>query len=243
VTTRTLVIKAGQKLACLADTAGDFEDWIAVGMGPAAGEIQVIDIRTTAVLPKPLDLARVIVTGSAAMVTDHEPWAEATAAWLRKAVAIGTPVLGICFGHQLLAHALGGHVGDNPSGVEVGTVMVSLTDMARDDLLLGDLPEQFEVNMSHRQSVLELPPGATLLAGTAADQHAAFSYGGNAWGVQFHPEFDGTVTRAHVDWYRPALAEIGADADSLIESSRDTPTSHDLLARFATINHLTGGSE
>ena len=232
----TLIIKAGQKLACLAGKTGDFEDWIAAGLGPGAGAIDVVDVRGEATLPLPGSCGRVLVTGSAAMVTDHEPWAEATAAWLRDSVALGTPVLGICFGHQLLAHALGGRVDTNASGVEVGTVTVELTDAARDDPLLGGLPERFEANMSHRQSVLELPSGAIRLATTAVDPYAAFAFGGNAWGMQFHPEFDATVTRAHVDWYRPALLDIGANADELMENSRDTPISHGLLARFAAIS-------
>jgi GMP synthase (glutamine-hydrolysing) len=167
------------------------------------------------------------------MITDREPWVEATAAWLHDSVALGTPVFGICFGHQLLAHALGGRVDTNPSGVEVGTVTVELTDAARDDPLLGGLPERFEANMSHRQSVLELPPGATRLATTAVDPYAAFAYGGNAWGVQFHPEFDAEVTRAHIDWYRPSLEEQGAEA--LAEAVTETPVSRGLLRRFAEV--------
>jgi GMP synthase (glutamine-hydrolysing) len=59
---------------------------------------------------------------------------------LREAVSIGTPVLGICFGHQLLAHAHGGEVGDNPNGREFGTSDILLEEPARSDALLGDLP-------------------------------------------------------------------------------------------------------
>ena len=233
----TLIIKAGEKLASLAATPGDFEQWIATGLGAAAAGERVVDVRQGAGLPPPAACARVLVTGSAAMVSDHEPWAEATAAWLRDAVAAGVPVLGICFGHQLLAYALGGRVGDNPNGVEVGTVAVELTPAGRDDPLLGGLPPRFDANMSHRQAVLALPPGAVLLAATAADPHAAFACRPHAWGVQFHPEFDAAVTRAHVAWYRELLAEQGADADRLQAACRATPQARDLLARFARVTH------
>ncbi|MDX1594725.1 MAG: glutamine amidotransferase [Gammaproteobacteria bacterium] len=231
----TLILKAGQKLDTLAGHPGDFEDWIAAGLGGHADEVVTVDVRAAPPLPSPGNCARVLVTGSAAMVSDREPWAEATAAWLREAVAAGTPVLGICFGHQLLAHALGGEAGWNPNGVEVGSVEVKQTPAAGDDPLLGGLPTRFMANMSHRQSVLVLPDGAVRLAHSALDPNAAFRFGDRAWGVQFHPEFDATVTRAHVDWYRPALAERGADAGALLAEGVETPLSHGLLARFAAI--------
>lgn len=58
------------------------------------------------------------------MVTDHGPWSEYTAMWLRETVEQHTPVLGTCYGHQMLAYALGGEVGNNPHGYETGTVNV-----------------------------------------------------------------------------------------------------------------------
>ena len=81
-------------------------------------------------LPDPRSVRAVVVTGSAAMVTSREPWSERTAAWLCETVEVKTPVLGICYGHQLLAHALGGRVEDNPQGRHIGTVDVTLTDAA-----------------------------------------------------------------------------------------------------------------
>ncbi len=232
----TLILKAGDKLAELDRCPGDFEAWIAAGFGPSAGPVEVVDVRTGALPAAPEACRRVVVTGSAAMVTDLAPWSEATAAWLRRAVAAGTPVLGICFGHQLLAHALGGRVGDNPRGVEVGTVEVELTAAARQDRLFGGLPTRFAANMSHRQAVLALPPGAVRLASTAADPNAAFACAPAAWGVQFHPEFDAAVTRAHVDHYRPALSDAGLVADALRDAVIETPVSRGVLARFAALD-------
>ena len=236
----TLILKAGEKLATLAGYAGDFETWIADGLGPQAGPVRVLDVRAMPALPDPTSVARVIVTGSAAMVTDREPWVEATAAWLCEAVVAGTPVLGICFGHQLLAHALGGEVGYNTSGVEVGSVALEATPSAMDDLLLGDWPAGERVNMSHRQVVIDLPRDAVHLARTARDANAAFRHGERAWGVQFHPEFDATVTRAHVGWYAELLAERGDDVETLQAACIDTPTSHALLARFAKVSRPGG---
>ncbi len=231
----TLILKAGQKLAELDGHPGDFETWIADGLGTRAAPVRVLDVRTQPDLPDPTTLARVLVTGSAAMVTDDARWIGATAAWLRIAVEAGTPVLGICFGHQLLAHALGGEVGYNPGGVEVGSVALALTQEAGSDPLFAGWPAKATVNMSHRQSVLALPPDAVHLAGTARDAHAAFRIGTRAWGVQFHPEFDATVTCAHVGWYAGFLEERGDDVAALQAACIETPRAQALLARFAAI--------
>ena len=71
-------------------------------------------------LPRREGFAGVIVTGSAAMVTERADWSERSADWLREAAHDGMPLFGICYGHQLLAHALGGEVGYNPAGPRDG---------------------------------------------------------------------------------------------------------------------------
>ena len=108
------------------------------------------DLRELDVLPDLTDALSVIVTGSPASVTEGLPWMERAAECLRRLVLAEVPVLGICFGHQLLGHALGGRVSANPRGREMGTVGVRL--LASDPLpfvFLGidefaaDLPRLF----------------------------------------------------------------------------------------------------
>ena len=100
---RVLVIKTGTTLPPLRAAQGDFEDWVISGLGVPIDRVLVVDVQTGAELPASRDVAGVVITGSHAMVTDHEPWSERTAAWLREGVALHKPVLGICYGHQLLA--------------------------------------------------------------------------------------------------------------------------------------------
>lgn len=123
------------------------------------------------------------------MVSERLPWSEAAAAWLRDAVALGLPILGVCYGHQLLAHALGGRVDYHASGREIGTVAIERLPAAADDALLAAAPARFVAHASHQQSVLELPAGAVVLARSAHDPHHAVRYAPRAWGLQFHPEF------------------------------------------------------
>lgn len=128
-------------------------------MGPSTPH-RCLDARTSPALPNPADIAGVVVTGSHAMVSERAAWSERLGQWLKRCVDAEVPVLGICYGHQLLAHALGGRVGDHPAGLEIGTHAVELTPAARQDPLFAALPESFPAQFVHRQSALELPPGA-----------------------------------------------------------------------------------
>jgi GMP synthase (glutamine-hydrolysing) len=187
-------------------------------------------------LPPLDDTGGVVVTGSAAMAGDPEPWIEQTAEWLRNAIDAGVPILGICFGHQLLAHALGGRVGPNPRGREIGTIDITLTAIAADDPLLAGLPARIEVQATHLECVLELSPGAELLASSSMDPHHAFRIPGRpAWGLQFHPEFSAAVTRSYIEAKRQDMEAEGLDPDPLLTRVRETRWGGDILARFAQL--------
>jgi GMP synthase (glutamine-hydrolysing) len=149
------------------------------------------------------------------------------------AVANATPLLGICYGHQLLAHGLGGRVAKNPRGREIGSVDVALTREATGDDLLGGGPAAFRAQTSHVESVLELPPGATLLATTGLDPNNAFRVGRSAWGVQFHPEFDADITRGYLRARRRVIMSEGLDVDRLIAGVGPAPHATAVLRRFA----------
>lgn len=230
-----LILKTGEKLPSLDGTPGDYEQWIAAAMGLAPDELIVSAPYRGEALPPVDQLSGVVITGSGAMVTDGEPWMEHSAAWLGVAVEQRVPILGICFGHQLLAHALGGEVADNPNGVEVGSIRVTLKPAASSDRLLSALPANFTAQLSHRQSVTRLPPGASLLASSEMEPHQAFSYGGSAWGIQFHPEFDEAIIRHFIEYYRQQLQREGRDIGQLFAHCRPSPQVPGLLQQFATI--------
>lgn len=237
-----VIVKVGGTFEALRARRGDFEHWVADGLGSQTLPILVIDPRRGDTLPAPDQVAGVVVTGSHAMVSHREPWSETTAAWLAQAVALDTPVLGICYGHQLLAHALGGEAGNHPAGAEVGTVTVSLTEAAATDPLLQGLPAQFPANAVHWQSALRLPEGAVRLAGNDHEPVHAFRAGTQAWGLQFHPEFDADVMRGYVDMLANDLTAMGADPVALREQVRPTDTAASLLGRFARIVEARHGA-
>ncbi len=221
-----LILKVGSTHPHIAAELQDFEHWIQAGLQDDSLPVTVVDPREGEALPAQADIAGVVITGSHSMVSDREPWSETAAAWLRDTVAAEVPVLGICYGHQLLAHALGGEVGYHPQGIELGTVPVSLHEAAQDDPLFAGLPTQFDAQAAHRQSVQRLPDGATLLAGNHFEPHHAFRFGTRAWGVQFHPEFGEAATRAY-------LVTLNGDVPE--GAVRPTDVAASVLPRFARI--------
>uniref|UniRef100_UPI000D373EFD glutamine amidotransferase n=1 Tax=unclassified Variovorax TaxID=663243 RepID=UPI000D373EFD len=230
-----VIVKLGDTFEALRAQRGDFEHWIADGLDTQALPLLVVDPRRGDTLPDPAEVSGVVVTGSHAMVSHREPWSETTAAWLAQLVARDTPVLGICYGHQLLAHALGGEAGNHPQGVEMGTVTVTLDEAAATDALLRGLPAQFPANVVHWQSALRLPEGAVRLAGNDHEPVQAFRVGEHAWGVQFHPEFDAEAMRGYIDLLAGQLSAEGADPAALRERVAATDTAAGLLGRFARI--------
>lgn len=220
------ILKTGSTLPELVPAQGDFEDWVRAGLGPLECPLQVLQADQAAApqfhWPHWSQVAGIVITGSHAMVTDELPWMQACAAWLRAAVDRGVPVLGICFGHQLLGHALGGVVGPNPRGLELGTVTVEATPAAAADPLWHELPPAFAANAVHYQSVLQPPPGAVLLARNGHEGVHALRMGAACWGVQFHPEFNAQAMQGYIAHLKSAPAQAGP-----------TPDAASLLARFA----------
>ncbi|HEX2678898.1 MAG TPA: glutamine amidotransferase [Polyangiales bacterium] len=230
-----VVIKTGTGVASVVAKRRDCEVWITAGTGLSSGDVQVVDVYLDAALPKPSDVPAVIVSGSPAMVTDRAPWSERTGEWLRELVALGTPVLGICYGHQLLAHTLGGEVRDNPNGRQIGTLDVTLSEHAQSDPLFGSFRGSVHVPVSHVQSVTRLPERAHVLGSTPRDPHHAVRYAENAWGVQFHPEFDSGIVRGYIDARRDQIRAEGHDPQALWDDAMDTADGTILLRRFMDV--------
>jgi GMP synthase-like glutamine amidotransferase len=138
--------------------------------------------------PRPLDEYDAVLTFGGAMNVDQErehPWLVDEDAMIRKLVADGVPLFGVCLGSQLLAKAAGGKVGPLPAP-ENGFVDVELTPAARDDIVFSQLPERFAALNLHRYA-FEVPESAVELASSTVCTQA-LRVGECAWGVQFHPE-------------------------------------------------------
>lgn len=230
-----LILFTGTTVPLVKDRHGDFDSHFRAAIGDEwKGEWATADARESSrALPAPETLAGIIVTGSSASVTDRlaEPWMVHLEGFLRDVVAKETPLLGVCFGHQILASALGGEVRKNPHGRAIGSRTV--TKLAEDPLFEG-LPTSFHVNVSHRDHVAVPPPNVTKIASADHDDMHAFAAGRFARAVQFHPEFSDQIVRGYIESRRDILRDEGLDPDSLHRNVVDVPDARRLLRNFVT---------
>ena len=235
---KILIVKTGDTFADLISAYGDFEDWIRQGLGVGEDQVRVVNAPAFEVLPESGTISGVVIAGSHAMVTQNLDWSLAVEAWLAPVVTAGVPVLGICYGHQLLAKAMGGKVDFHPGGLEIGTTPITLIADALSDPLLQGLPPVFNVHACHSQTVLTLPPGAVNLAGNSHEPHHAFRLGHAAWGVQFHPEYTRDIMAGYIHNMSPVIQALGKDPARGQKQVTETPEAGQLLARFACLcNH------
>ncbi|TAL74139.1 MAG: glutamine amidotransferase [Rhodanobacter sp.] len=228
-----LIIRTGRAPAHIRGRFGDFPQWFRVAARLASTRTRSVDVESGETLPPPQDIAGAIITGSAAMVTERAAWSERTAGWIRAAMDAELPMFGVCFGHQLMAHALGGKVDYLPGGREMGTQTITRLAAAEGDILAASLPPQFRAHTTHEQSVLEPPPGAVVLARSERDPNQLLRYGPQALSSQFHPEFSADVMRAYVVRKREAMRREGGDPQRVYRDIAATPIARRLLQRFA----------
>src|SRR6266567_2384774 len=233
-----LLLKAGSANPAVKIALGDYDRWFLRSVSPAGFRFRVIEPHLGARMPSRMrGYDAVIVTGSPHSVTDGAPWMRRAADWLREAALQRVPVLGVCFGHQLLAQAFGATVRKSPRGREIGTITCALTDAGRSDPLFDGLPPAFAVQATHEDEVVDAPAELEILAANGHTAIQAFRVGRSVRAVQFHPEVDAAAMEALVRARLPGLrAEAragGLDARerglALAGGIRPTPSGRRIL--------------
>lgn len=176
--------------------------------------------------------AAIILSGSPRDAWSDEPEAIDYLACVTHWMEQGKPIFGVCHGHQVMGRAAGAKVAPNPAGWELGNIAVALTAAgAASPLFSAAMPLDFLE--SHQDAVLEVPPGATLLAGNDHTPVQALAYGPLQFSVQFHPEYTPEILRAVWAERRTVLREeLPFDIDARLDSARPTPHAPGLFSRF-----------
>jgi len=185
-------------------------------------------------LPETVAEAGIIIGGSIYSVYEDLPWIRKLEEFIRIMHQARRPLLGVCFGHQLIAKIFGGEVKRNPRGIEFGNVSVDLAQEGAIDSLFEGISSQFLAPESHQDIISKLPKmeKTVILARNDMSAYQALAYGKTTRSVQFHPEITPKI-----------LEKIG---EALVQSSylkreqylkefdnlQDTPMARQVLRNF-----------
>lgn len=225
------ILKMGSIQPAFRARHGDFVDWIKQRMPEEVSKASQVFDPEAGVLPAPAGLAGLIITGSDSMVTNPSSGDLAAFRWLEGVLNADVPVLGLCYGHQMLGHVLGGDVGPLPGGPEIGVADIAFT--AGDDPLFAPCGSRQRVAVIHWQTVLRLPAGAQVLARGTREPCQAVRFMPRVWGVQFHPEFSPDVWADMAAECHAPLREAGLDPAKVVAEARQWREQTGVIGRFA----------
>lgn len=203
-----LIVVCGNAPSNIAQSHGDYLTWFQRGLGDRVSLVPW-NILTNDTQPALEDYEGVVITGTPASLTQPEPWMEVAVECIRNASESKIPLLGVCFGHQLVGAAFGAPTVLAAGDGEHGSLPITLSPAGREDPLFKGLPCTFEAQFSHYDKVDEqavaFSNGLRVLASSSHTPVQALAAGEYIRSVQFHPEFSRDVMARY-------LAADGIDA-------------------------------
>lgn len=191
-------------------------------------ETQTVNLPSGGIPPNLEGFTHIILTGSEASILDPKPWFETEATLIREAVDRGIPVLGSCFGHQMLVYALAGpqfvRVSNPP---EVGWADIEMTGS---DRLFDDLPNPWTTFVFHFGEAVDPPPPWVKLGRTRHCDTHVLRYGDHpVWGIQAHPEISSRKAKFFI---RATLLMGRKPSKHLFRALRNAPPPNDVADRI-----------
>lgn len=193
---RVTIIETGRAPGRLSEEFPRYPDMFISLMREADANLafDTVALLDGAALPAPSACEAILITGSPFGVYDDTPWMNPLRAFIRGAFAARRPMIGVCFGHQIIADAMGGDVRKSPKGWGLGRHTYGIVEHR------GWMPEatpSVSLSVSHQDQVITPPPGAVTLASSAHTDHAMLAYrDAPVISIQGHPEFSDTFVSA-----------------------------------------------
>ena len=185
-------------------------------------EFETVSVIKGEALPDPSTLEGILITGSPAGVYDDFPWIAPLEDFIRGAAKAGVPQVGICFGHQMVAEALGGKTSPADAGWCVGVHTIEPTT---DAAAYGLSDSAIHLRSNHKDQVTKLPPGGKVLASTETCPIASMGLGEHILTFQGHPEFSEEYARALLNMRREIFGEeLYQSAINSLETETDNPS-------------------
>jgi len=205
-----------------------FERMIAAA--DAAASFATVRLADGEALPDPARLEAILITGSPAGVYDGLDWIAPLERFVRAAYDARTPMVGVCFGHQLIAQALGGVVRKSEKGWGIGRHVYDV--LPGNGVIEGDT---IAIAASHQDQVITPPTDARTILHSPFTPHAGLLYGNGATlSVQPHPEFDAAFAEVCCDkaGQYGAPEPLVASAKASLEQPLDRASLGEAIARF-----------
>ena len=216
------ILQTGHAPEELRMAQGEYTDMFQRLLGGRSFEFTTWDVVDGAFPPDVHAAEGWLITGSKHGVYEDHPWIPLLEDHIRAAYEAGVPVVGICFGHQIVAQALGGRVEKFGGGWSVGRHRYDWQG------------QEVALNTWHQDQVVERPDGAETVASSPFCAHAALVYGDRAFTVQAHPEFDAhtidTLIRTRGAGSVPE--ELLAQAEARLDDPTHNPLIADRIAAF-----------
>ena len=197
------ILRTGVPPADLQPRFGLYDDMFDRLLGPGFESVSY-DVQAGAFPARPEDHDAYLVTGSAAGVYDPLPWIPPLLDFLRAAKGRAT-LVGVCFGHQAMAEAFGGHVEKSERGWGVG---IHSYDVLEKPPFMADAPDRIAVPVSHQDQIVVQPPASRILAASDFSPYGMLLYEDQpALSMQFHPEFEAGYGECLIDTRRDRLPD------------------------------------
>lgn len=171
-------------------------------------------------------------TGDYSVARDRPPFFQPLVDLVLHLLDVGMPTLGLCYGHHLMGHAVGGQVQTRPEMGETGTFEMELTEEGRRDPILGHLPQRFLSQQGHHDAVLSLPAPFVTLATSQRCRCQALRHPDKPfYGLQFHPELGRSDLLRRMLAYSDSYASTPEKLAEIERQVQET-TIQDVIERF-----------